>query len=125
MATAGRSSGESPGTADGVRPLKSAGLYAAVAGTIVASLVVTLRLWTKDLTVPLTYGGDGLFWTVMVKAVSEGGVAGHVSRLGTPFGLDVADWPQGMPLDFSILALLARATGSPGMALNFYWMLSV
>jgi len=100
-------------------------LYVAVAVAVATSLVCALRLWTKDLGVPLSYSGDGLFWMILVNAISEDGLAGHFGRLGAPFGLDIADWPLGMPLDLSIMRLLAWATGSAGMALNLYWLASV
>jgi phosphoglycerol transferase len=108
-----------------MRSVKAAAFYAAVALTILGALVTSLRLWRKPLGVPLFYLGDGVFWTVMVKAVSEDGIAGHFRRLGMPFGVDVVDWGNGMPLDFTILAILARVSGQPGAAVNLYWVGSV
>ncbi len=105
--------------------LREAGFYAAEAGAVLVALFVTLRLWTKDLRVPFIIAGDSLFWTAVVKAISEDGLLGPFRRLGMPFGTDFADWPMGMPLDFSVLRILATLLKTPGAAVNFYWLLSV
>jgi phosphoglycerol transferase len=98
--------------------------YAAVALAAYGVLFHSLRLRERDLRVPLEYAGDGLFYTVVAKAVSEDGFS-RFERLGAPFGMDLADWPTGMLFDFSVLGLLTRFLGEAGLALNLYWIASV
>lgn len=105
--------------------LKEAGFYVAPALAVFLALFFTLRLWSKDLSVPFDIAGDSLFWTAVVKATSEDGLFGPFRRLGMPFGSEFADWPMGTPLDFSVLRLLVRLLGTPGAAVNSYWLLSM
>jgi phosphoglycerol transferase len=104
---------------------REAAYYAAVSAVVALSLFLTLRLWTKDLRVPFDTAGDALFWTAVVKATAEDGLSGPFHRLGMPFDSELADWPIGMPLDFSLLRGLAKGLGAPGIALNAYWLLSM
>jgi phosphoglycerol transferase len=98
--------------------------YAAVALAAYGVLFSSLRLGERDLRVPFAYGGDALFYTVVTKAVSEGGFS-RFERLGAPFGMDLFDWPTGMLFDLSVLGLLARLLGEASLALNLYWLASV
>lgn len=108
-----------------LRPIRETAYYAAVAAGVFLTLAVSIRLWEKPLAVPFSYEGDALFWTVVVKATFEDGWAGHFRRIGMPFGVDYADYPSGMPFDFTALRALMAATGEPGAALNLYWLFSV
>jgi len=108
-----------------MKPARAALAYATLALATGAVLFASLRLGSRDLRVPFVYGADGLFYTVVAKAVSQEGFF-HFSRLGAPFGMDLFDWPTGMLLDFSLLALLTRALGGEaGAAVNVYWLASV
>jgi hypothetical protein len=108
-----------------MKPARAAIAYAALALATCAVLFTSLRIGSRDLRVPFVYGGDGLFYTVVAKAVSQEGFL-HFGRLGAPFGMDLFDWPTGMLLDFSLLALLTRALGGEaGAAVNVYWLTSV
>jgi phosphoglycerol transferase len=99
--------------------------YVVVALAASTVLFLSLRLGSRDLRVPFVYGGDGLFYTILAKAISQEGFL-HFERLGAPFGMDLFDWPTGMLLDFSLLALLTRAFGGEaGTAVNTYWLTSV
>jgi hypothetical protein len=98
--------------------------YAGVVAAVAAALVVTLRLWERRMEVPFLYEGDGLFLTVLAKAVVQDGFR-HFRHLGMPFGVEFADWGLGMPFDFAALRALAIAFGEPGTALNAWWLLSV
>ena len=65
------------------------------------------------LRVPVTYERDGLFLTVLTKAIAEDGLW-HTNRFGVPFGADLVDWPLGIWLPFAQLAALTRLLGEPG-----------
>jgi phosphoglycerol transferase len=104
--------------------LKAILYYAAVAAAVAAGLVVTLRLWELRPEVPFGYEGDALFFTVLAKASGQDGPL-HFRHLGMPFGVEIADWGAGMPLDLTALGTLVAAFGEPGTAINTWWLLSV
>jgi phosphoglycerol transferase len=104
--------------------LKPALYYASVAVAVAAALVVTLRLWERRMEVPFLYWGDGLSFLVFTKAVAQDGLL-HFRHLGMPFGVEVADWGLGMPLDFTALRALGAVFREPGTTLNAWWLLSV
>jgi hypothetical protein len=76
------------------------------------------------LRVPVSYEGDGLFFTVLAKIVHEDGVV-HATRIGAPFGSDVVDWPIGMWLPFAVMAGLVAVFREPGTAINLYWLSTI
>lgn len=104
--------------------LKAALYYAGVAAAVAAALVVTLRLWERRPEVPFGYEGDALFFTVLAKASAQDGPF-HFRHLGMPFGVEIADWGAGMPLDISALRGLVTTLGEAGTAINAWWLLSV
>jgi hypothetical protein len=104
--------------------LKPALYYAGVGAAVAAALVVTLRLWERRMEVPFLYEGDALYFVALTKAVTQDGLL-HFRHLGMPFGMEIADWGAGMPLDLTALRALATAFGEPGTAINVWWLLSV
>jgi phosphoglycerol transferase len=90
-----------------------------------AVVFVRLALWRYDLTAPLTYWGDALYETVLVKGLTEGAWNYHIARLGAPFGMDTVDFPIGCLFDFSCLKLLSLMVQNPFLLINLYWLLSV
>jgi phosphoglycerol transferase len=97
-------------------------LYYAGHAALAANLLAAIpAIRAHPLRVPVTWERDGLFFTVLVKALSEGELL-HVSRIGAPFGSDLVDWPLGTWLPLGLMAALARLTGEPGLALNLFWL---
>ena len=45
-----------------------------------------------------------------------------LSRIGAPFGSDLADWPLASWLPLGAATLVVRLTGEPGLALNLLWL---
>jgi phosphoglycerol transferase len=86
------------------------------------ALLVPFGEW--PLRVPFDYMGDGLTHTALIKGIAEEGPV-RLTRIGAPFGADIADWPQGMWLQFGVTSLLYYATGHAGTAINLYWLLSI
>jgi hypothetical protein len=107
-----------------MRRLKPVVFYGAQALVVAVALVLVLRLWEQRLEVPLGYDSDALFYTALVKATAEDGTT-HLRHLGMPFGVDIVDWPQATPFDFTVMRLLFAVSGTPGIAINLYWLLSV
>jgi len=94
---------------------------ALVSAALLAALVPFGR-WPFE--IPFNYSGDGLLCTALVKGIAEEGPI-RVTRLGAPFGSDLADWPSGMWLPFGLTSLLYRVTGSAGATINLFWLLSI
>jgi phosphoglycerol transferase len=101
-------------------------LTALAAGLL--SLLLTflgMRLWQRDLAVPVLYWGDALYHCVLVKALAEGTWHYHIARLGAPFGLDAVDYPVGCTLDFAVIKILTAIVHNPFLSINLYWLLSI
>ncbi|MGE5127207.1 MAG: hypothetical protein ACM3PV_13025, partial [Betaproteobacteria bacterium] len=100
-----------------MKALRACAYYAAHAA--LASLVLALLppLRYLPLRVPITYERDGLFLTILAKAVHENGLF-HATAFGAPFGVDLVDWPLGMWLPLGELAGLTGIFGEPGTAIN-------
>src|SRR5437868_5405542 len=101
-------------------------LMALSAGLISLLVVfVALGLWHHDLSVPVTYSGDALYETVLVKALTEGAWNYHIPRLGAPFGMDAVDFPIGCSLDLAAIKLLSFVIRNPFLLINLYWLLTI
>jgi phosphoglycerol transferase len=97
-----------------------------LAGVISVCVVwVRLGLWHYDLAVPITYSGDALYETVLVKALTESFWNYHILRLGAPFGMDAVDFPIGCGLDFGIIKLMSFIVHNPCLLINLYWLLAI
>src|SRR5262245_47271450 len=83
--------------------------YLGAAALSVLILVVVLRLWRADLTVPFAYSGDGLLTCAWVKGLVEHGWFLHNPSVGLPSGLDVHDFPMAESLHFAVIKLLSLA----------------
>ncbi len=94
----------------------------ALATAVLFTAVVPFGPW--PFRVPFAYREDGLVLTALVKAVAEDGPL-HFTRVGAPFGADFVDWGFGGWLIFLVTTPLVRLLGSPGAALNAYWLLTV
>src|SRR5512134_1351171 len=97
------------------------GAHAALGALVLAS-VPALR--DVPLRVPVTYSRDGLMMTVYAKVIAEDGFF-HATRIGAPFGVELADWPFGAWLTLGTMALLVRIIGEAGSAVNLYWMATI
>ncbi|HXY39742.1 MAG TPA: hypothetical protein VEQ10_08735, partial [Vicinamibacteria bacterium] len=87
-------------------------------------LAVLVPFGEWPLRVPFDYRGDGVIHAALVKGVAEDG-PWRLTRIGAPFGCDIADWPMGMWLPLAVTSALVRLTGHPGTALNLYWLLTI
>src|SRR5579863_3557917 len=65
----------------------------AAAGLCAVLLVLTIRLYQADLTVPLNYLGDAVVFLAKAKGILQGDWIHYNSRLGMPFGADLRDFP--------------------------------
>lgn len=107
--------------------LRHLSLVTALTAGALSLLVVyfMLGLGQYNLSIPISYGGDALYETVMVKALTEGSWNYHIARLGAPFELDAVDFPIGCNLDFAIMKLLFFVISNPFTLINSYWLLTI
>jgi hypothetical protein len=105
-------------------PLRAVVYFASLAAVVVAALALVVPFGSLPLRVPFCYQGDGLIFTVIVKAVEEDGPF-HFEHIGAPFGSAVVDWPLGMWLPLAVTSLLTWLLGHAGTAVNVYWLLSI
>jgi len=103
---------------------KQAAYYAAHVALCATLLALLVPFGEWPLRVPFDYRGDGVIHAALVKGVAEEG-PWHLTRIGAPFGSDIADWPMGMWLPLAVTSALVRLTGSAGAALNLYWLISI
>ena len=107
-----------------MRAARAFAFYGGELALCVALLMALPPLRGTPLAVPITHERDGLFLTLLTKAIHEDGFR-HAAHLGAPFGTDLVDWPLGMWLPFSQLSLLTSLLGDPGTAINVYWMSTI
>lgn len=104
--------------------LRSDALAAAAACVLsMIAAAIALHLWGADRIVPLTYGGDGLFNLVLVKAVMENGWFLTNPHLGAPFGQQLYDFAivNGDNPQWLIIKAIGLFTSSPAEALNAFY----
>ena len=87
-------------------------------------LIWTLKLWRADLYVPFQYGGDAWLVGMMVKGMINNGWVFHSALLGTPFGLDMYDFPA-VPesLHLLILKFISFFSSDWAVVVNLYFLL--
>ncbi len=98
-----------------------------VAQFVLAMVVVTavLRLWQLDLRVPFNYWGDSIFELMLAKSIADGGWIWSIQRLGAPFGLAIAAFPQNLVFSSLVMKAIAIFTSEPGLILNLFWLFSI
>ncbi|MDM0033302.1 hypothetical protein QTI33_14300 [Variovorax sp. J22P271] len=90
----------------------------------VVCMTASLRLWNTDLRVPFNYWGDTIFELILTKSIADGDWIWFIHRLGAPFGLDIAAFPQNLFFSSLIMKIIAIFTKEPGLILNLFWILS-
>src|ERR1700760_3123007 len=94
--------------------------YPAASGLVtIVAVFLRLGLWHHRLSVPFVYGGDALYETVLVKALSEDTWNYFIPQLGAPFGgMATVDFPLGCSLDFAIIKILSFVLRNPFFLIN-------
>lgn len=97
-------------------------LYLASALVPLGFVLVFMRAWTLDLSVPFQYDGDSIFSAGIFKSLIETGSTWTNPMLGAPDGASFYDYPSWDPFS----ALLARLFGllglSWGAVLNLFYL---
>jgi phosphoglycerol transferase len=106
-----------------------------IALATVLVLVFGLRLWKASWGVPFVYGtdpgtvsvyaGDAPFYLMLVQSMIVHGSYATNASLGAPFSQELHDLPHGLDnLQFAVLGLLGKITGSPAVTVNLYFLLT-
>jgi phosphoglycerol transferase len=105
------------------RPVLKWGVPIALVVVVMATVWLLTGGTAFNLDVPLIYGGDGLLILVMIKRVMEGSWLFHSTMMGAPFGSYLYDYPIPDSGSLFVLKWLGRASGSPEIALNLYYLI--
>ena len=85
--------------------------------------VVVLQLWNARWTEPFNYDSDASYYLMLVRGLGRSGTYLSNAHLGWPLGQHMAAYPEGGDnLHWLELALLVRATGSAGAAVNTFYI---
>jgi phosphoglycerol transferase len=98
-------------------------LYGAVALAAVVEAVLVLRLWRADLRVPFNYGGDSVFFEMMVKAVVDHGWYLTNPQLGAPGVLALHDFPQADAIHLLAIKVMSLSSSDWALLFNLYFLL--
>jgi phosphoglycerol transferase len=93
---------------------------AAVLSTL--ALILVLRLWRADLHVPLAYFGDAIYYSALIKTMTETGWILHNDRLGMPLGSDFHDFPSADIFNIFLLKLLSYLIHDPIILFNLFYL---
>ncbi len=100
-------------------------VYAVATLLCLAILVVFFRLYNADLRLPLTYGGDVMFYHIIVKGMIEQGWFSRIDVIGFPAGMDLRDIPTSdHNLYLLQLKLLSFFTSNYALINNLFYLLS-
>jgi hypothetical protein len=98
------------------------------AATIGSSLLVVLvlRLWRAELTLPLYGEGDSLAVLGTVKSMLVGGWFLRNPELGAPFGQELYDFPlySAQVLQYAVMKVLGLFVSGPATVVNLYFLLT-
>ena len=118
---------EAPGTA--LSSLRSAvrrvplPLVQAVA--IVFALYVLLEGWHRDISMPLAFSSDSLWYLMQSKSTVDNGWWWWNPRLGAPYGLDELAYPSNSTVDQALVWVISRVVPDAFAAVNLTWGLVV
>src|SRR4029450_7404399 len=71
------------------------------------------------------YAGDAPFYLMLVQSIIVHGSYTTNANLGAPFGQELHDLPHGLDnLQFAVLGLIGKITGSPAATVNLYFLLT-
>jgi phosphoglycerol transferase len=109
---------------------RTAGLLLGAVAAAVLSLLIAawvLRLGEAHLSLPWSYagGGDTKFYLLVIKGILDHGWFQSNPSLGTPFGLQLYDFPQGADnLNLLMVKTLGLFSSNPAWVLNVFFLLT-
>ncbi|MFM7536222.1 MAG: hypothetical protein ACKO91_10600 [Acidimicrobiales bacterium] len=98
---------------------------AAVALATTVAVGAHLQVWRARWSVPWVAEGDASFYLMVARALGQGDGYLTNDHLGFPFGQRLHDLPQGFDnANWLLLRILAAVTGSPGAAVNAFYLVT-
>src|SRR5262249_39259685 len=83
-----------------------------------------LKLRRADLSIPFVYYGDGLAYSMMVKATITNGWYLTNDYLGAPHGQVLYDFPQNDNFSFLLIKLMGLFTSSYATVFNLFYLVT-
>ena len=104
--------------------LKTILIYLAGVILCIFILIIIMKLWNADLRIPFSYSGDTIETSARIKFFTED--SGYLinSRIGAPFGTNLAEVPFFDNVSFVILKILSLFFNDFGTILNIYFLLT-
>ena len=87
-------------------------------------LIWSLKLYNADLSIPLAYDGDALYFYTWTKTIVETGWVFHNNFIGAPYGLELYDFPLNSTLDILFIKLISFFTSDPILVENLFYLLT-
>lgn len=94
---------------------------------IVLCLVILgelLNLRQADLATPISYYGDGLFYSMATKAVITNGWWLTNDSLGAPHGQEIHDYPQNDCFSYLLIKIMGLFTSNFAVVFNLFYLIS-
>ena len=87
-------------------------------------LIWVMQLWSADLSVPFSYGGDAIFEGELIKGVIDNGGLNQNVYVGMPSGLLSYDYPINAYLDFFLMKLISYIFPNWALTMNIFFLLT-
>ncbi|HZN12281.1 MAG TPA: hypothetical protein VFC61_11405, partial [Blastocatellia bacterium] len=99
-------------------------LYPAAALLSVLITALLLQLQRADLRVPFAYSGDAMFYSMMIKGISDNGWYLRNNFIGMPSGADLQDFPVPDTFNFLLIKAATLLTSDHALILNLFYLLT-
>src|SRR5215475_2744770 len=83
-----------------------------------------LKLRRADFATPFVYYGDGLLYSVMIKATITNGWYLTNDWLGAPHGQEMYDFPQNDNFSYLLIKLMGLFTSNYAVVFNLFYLLA-
>ncbi|WP_068779042.1 hypothetical protein [Paenibacillus sp. GM2] len=87
-------------------------------------VIIILRLWNADMSVPLSYSGDSLLTGLMIKSIIDSGWYLTNNLVGAPFGLEFFDFTMFDNFFLLIIKVFSLFTSQYALVYNVYFLLT-
>jgi phosphoglycerol transferase len=100
--------------------------YGSTVALCLVMLVLVLKLWKADVTIPFAYayGGDAFFFCMVVKGLVNNTWYWQNHFIGMPTGLELYDFPQSDSIHFLFIKFLSLFSSNYAVILNSYFLLN-
>ncbi|MGH9767446.1 MAG: hypothetical protein ACREAB_08440 [Blastocatellia bacterium] len=83
-----------------------------------------LKLRQAELATPFLYGGDGLFYSMVIKAIITNGWYLSNPWLGAPHGQELYDFPQPDNISYLLIKLMGLFTSNYATVFNLFYLIT-